>query len=113
MNKIQYEVGDRVLVYYNEGDVEKGRKLRCPWIRPYRVTSKVPATNYILSGEATGTEAQSHVNRMAKFYEMVSEDASKVGGLFSDTRKYIRSILDMRIKGGQCQLNVLHSGRNG
>lgn len=30
VNERQYEVGDQVLVYKNEGDVAKGRKLRRP-----------------------------------------------------------------------------------
>lgn len=44
-------MGDRVLVYDNEGDVKKGRKIRWPWLGPYQVTSKETVTNYIITGE--------------------------------------------------------------
>jgi hypothetical protein len=35
-----FEIGNRVLIYNPPGDVEVGRKLRVPWIGPYRKTEK-------------------------------------------------------------------------
>jgi hypothetical protein len=35
-----YAVGDRVLIYHTPGERESGRKLRVPWIGPYRITER-------------------------------------------------------------------------
>jgi hypothetical protein len=35
-----FEIGNRVLIHNPPGDVEVGRKLRVPWIGPYRITEK-------------------------------------------------------------------------
>ena len=108
-----YETGERVLVYDNEGDMAIGRKLRRPWHGPYRVAARITPTNYVLIGEVTGTEARSHVDRMARFDERVVEDAEEVGGVFPDTRHIIRGILDWRIRNGVAQYQVRHRGRTG
>ena len=108
-----YKPGDRVLVYDNEGDVAIGRKLRRPWNGPYRVAAKITPVNYILVGEATGVEARTHVNRMAHFSERVTEDTEEVGGVFPDTRRVIRTMLDWRIREGRAQYQVRHRGRSG
>lgn len=108
-----YEVGERVLVYDDEGDVAVGRKLRRPWNGPYRVVARITPTNYVLVGEVTGVEARTHVNRMARFDERVAEDAEEVGGVFPDTRRLIRAILNWRIRGGRAQYQIRHRGHTG
>jgi hypothetical protein len=109
----EYEVGDRVLVYDNEGDVAVGRKLRVPWLGPYRVTEKLSKLNYVLRGELTGAEARSHVNRMARLDERLVEPEDPADGVFPDTRRYIRSIMDMREQDGLRKFKLKFRGRNG
>lgn len=108
-----YEPGERVLVYDNEGDAAIGRKLRRPWLGPYRVAAKITPLNYVLVGEVTGVEARTHVNRMARFDERVVEDAEEAGGVFPDTRRLIKAVLDWRIREGRAQYQVRHRGRVG
>lgn len=108
-----YAKGDRVLVYDNEGDAAVGRKLRRPWVGPYRVSEKVTDTNYILVGEVTGVQARTHVNRMARLDERIVEDIEEAGGVFPDTRRLIRGIMDWRTRAGRVELQVKHRGRTG
>jgi hypothetical protein len=42
-----YAVGDRVLIYHTPGETESGRKLRAPWIGPYRITERHSAVGVI------------------------------------------------------------------
>jgi hypothetical protein len=35
-----YAVMDRVLIYHTPSETESGRKLRVPWIGPYRITER-------------------------------------------------------------------------
>jgi hypothetical protein len=108
----QYAVGDRVLVYDNEGDVAVGPKLRVPWLGPYRVTERLSDINYVLRGEMTGVEARSHVKRSAQMDERLVEPEGAANGVFPDTRRYIRSIMDMREQDGVRKFKLKFRGRN-
>jgi hypothetical protein len=73
LKEVQFENGDRVLLFRPPGQVEQGRKLRAPWLGPYRVKEKLSPIGYLLESEVTGEVARVHVNRMRKFAEEFSE----------------------------------------
>lgn len=109
----QYQVGDRVLLYDNEGDVAIGRKLRTPWTGPYRVIEKLTPLNYVLKAEASDAVARSHVNRLARLDERVVEAEDGRHGVFPDTLRMIKSIQDWQEKDGVRKFKLRFRGRSG
>ena len=109
----QYEVGDRVLVYDPPAAVERGRKLRTPWLGPYRVTEKLSPISYVLTSEIESRVARAHVNRLRKLDPEVSETGDPRDGVFPDSRRLIRMISDDRVLHGRRQLKVRSRGRRG
>jgi hypothetical protein len=106
------EVGDRVLVFDLEGTMAKGRELRVPWLGPYVIVEKVTEINYILKAEGNGAIARSHVNRLAKLSERLIEPQG-VSGVFPDTRRDIKSILEWEEVQGVKLFKICSRGRNG
>ena len=90
----KYEEGDRVLVYSPPADLKKGRKLSAPWIGPYKIQKKLSDISYILKSEVEDKTARVHVNRLRRFNPDLKETGEPVGGVFPDTRRIIKSILD-------------------
>jgi transposase InsO family protein len=60
----QFEEGIRVLVYDEADALAQGRKLRQPWLGPYRVEKRLSDVSYILRAENDASVARVHVNRM-------------------------------------------------
>jgi hypothetical protein len=110
-----YNVGDRVLVYHPQGDVEKGRKLRVPWIGPYLVTERHSPVGYTVRSEVEGKVARVHVNRLRKIDPVtLAETRAPQDGLWPDSRRILRGILGRRAgPGGVVQYKVKHAGRTG
>jgi Integrase core domain len=67
-----YAVGNRVLIYFTSGETESGRKLRVPWIGPYRITKRHSAVGY----SAVSKTASVHVNRLKAIPESREVDTS-------------------------------------
>jgi hypothetical protein len=67
LKEVQFEQGDRVLLFNRLGQVEQARKLRSPWLGPYRVKEKLSPISYILESEVTHEVARVHVNRLRTF----------------------------------------------
>jgi hypothetical protein len=40
VKKSSYVVGNRILIYHTLGETESGRKLRVPWIGPFRISGR-------------------------------------------------------------------------
>jgi hypothetical protein len=59
-----YAVADRVLIYHTPGETKSDRKLRVPWIGPYRITERRSAVGYSAVSELEGKTAGVHVKRL-------------------------------------------------
>lgn len=51
VHETAYEVGDQVLIYHVPWETQQGRKLRVPWIGPYRITEKLSTVGYSATSE--------------------------------------------------------------
>jgi hypothetical protein len=113
VKETSFEVGDRVLVWHPPGEVEVGRKLRVPWIGPYRVMDQHSPVSYSLKAEVGDKVARAHVNRLRKVEpEAVVETSQPKDGLWLDSRRLLRSILSSRTTAdGRVQYQVKHAGR--
>jgi hypothetical protein len=90
-----YSVGDPILLYYSTGEIEQGRKLRVPWLGPYRVVARHSSVAYTIRSELDDSEGTTHVNRLKKITE--DSDLSDVRrpqyGMWPDVRRVLRGIL--------------------
>jgi hypothetical protein len=66
VKETSFVVGDRVLIWHPPGEVEVGRKLRVPWIGPYRIIDQHSPVSYSLKAEGGEKVARAHVNRLRK-----------------------------------------------
>jgi hypothetical protein len=66
LKEVQFDEGERVLLFHPPGQVEQGRKLRNPWLGPYRVKEKLSPIGYVLESEISKEVARVHVNRMRR-----------------------------------------------
>jgi hypothetical protein len=92
---------ERVLVYDEGGAVAQGRKLRLPWLGPYRVEKKLSDVSYVLCAEIDARVARVHVNRMRRWDSNSEENAREqmrgcgrirdgcCGGSWSDGRRKV------------------------
>jgi hypothetical protein len=64
---VEFAEGERVFVYDEAGAVAQGRKLRLPWLGPYRVEKKLSDVSYVLCAENDARVARGHVNRMRRW----------------------------------------------
>lgn len=55
-----------MLLFHPPGIIETGRKLRVPWLGPYRIASIHSPFSYELLSETEGKRARVHVNRLRK-----------------------------------------------
>ena len=110
----QYSVGDRVMLYHPPGELEVGRKLRVPWLGPYRVVEKHSDCGYSIRSELGEKLARVHVNRLKKIPEgLLAEAGSPQQGLWPDVRREVRGILAKRGSGRRTEYKVRKAGRNG
>jgi hypothetical protein len=92
-----YAVGDRVLIYHTPGETESGRKLRVPWIGPYRITERHSAVGYSAVSELESKTARVHVNRLKAVPDGREVDASAPEqGLWPDVRHVLLGVLGKR-----------------
>jgi hypothetical protein len=109
-----YAVGDRVLIYLTPGETESGRKLRVPWIGPYRITERHSAVGYTAVSELEGKTARVHVNRLKAVPDGREVDApAPEQGLCPDVRRVLRGILSKSTVGDVAEYQVRKAGRNG
>jgi hypothetical protein len=71
-----YAVEDRVLIYLTPGETESGRKVRVPWIGPYRITERHSAVGDSAVSELEGKTVRVHVNRLKAVPDGWEVDAS-------------------------------------
>ena len=90
-----YREGDRVLVYNPPADLKKGRKLSTPWMGPYIIEKKLSDISFILKSEVEGLTARAHVNRLRRFSEDLKETGDPISGVFPDTRRIIKLIMEV------------------
>jgi hypothetical protein len=109
-----YAVGDRVLIYHTPGEMESGRKLRVPWIGPYRITERHSAVGYSAVSELEGKTARVHVNRLKAVPDGREVDTSAPEqGLWPDVRRVLRGVLGKKTVRNGVEYQVLKAGRNG
>jgi transposase InsO family protein len=113
LKEVQFEQGDRVLLFYPPGQVEQGRKLRSPWLGPYRVKEKLSPISYMLESEATKEVARVHVNRLRTFSEAFAEVGSPQAGVFPDSRRMALRVIDSAGEKGDRRFKVVSPGRTG
>jgi hypothetical protein len=75
----QIEEGSKVLVYDEAGALAQGRKLRQPWLGPYRVEKRLSDVCYILRAENDARVARVHVNRIRGWTSGAEERAETRG----------------------------------
>jgi hypothetical protein len=110
---VQYSVGDRVLVFYPPGLVEEGRKLRAPWMGPYRIMEKLRPVSYLLKAESTDEVARVHVNRLRHFSAEIKEQESPLGGIYPDSRRLFLRLLGDKLEQDEHWFKLVSPGRNG
>lgn len=94
----EYEIGDRVMIFNPRHCVERGRKLKFPWIGPYRIDEKLTSVAYMVRSEIGGHLARVHVNRLRAFDDDVNETGDPLDGVFPDSRRIIQSIIDVKAR---------------
>jgi Integrase core domain len=115
VKECKYEVGDRVLLYQSQGAMEQGRKLRVPWLGPYRVVARQSSVGYTIKSEMSELEARVHVNRL----RMIADDTDlsdvnqPKSGIWPDTKLILRSILSRKENDRGAEYQVRRRGRNG
>jgi broad specificity phosphatase PhoE len=103
-----------VLVYDKAGALAQGRKLRQPWLGPYRVEKRLSEVSYILRAENDARVARAHVNRMQGWTSDADENARKPeAGMWPDSRRTLRGILERREKESAHEYKVRRAGRRG
>jgi hypothetical protein len=89
----QFEEGSMVLVYDGAGALAQGRKLRQPWLGPYRVEKRLSDVSYILRAENDARVASVNFNRMRGWTSGAEEKARKPeAGMWTDSRRTLRGI---------------------
>jgi len=112
-NAVEFEKGDRVMVYNPRHHMEKGRKLRTPWMGPYIVQEVLTNVSYIVKSEVGLDVARVHVNRLQKYDEDICETGDPIDGVFPDSRRIIKSIIGEKIRDGKRWFKVKHTYANG
>jgi hypothetical protein len=109
-----YAVGDRVLIYHMPGETESGRKLRVPWIGPYRITERHSAIGYSAVSEMEGKTARVHVSRLKVVPDGWEVDTSAPEqGLWPDVRRVLSGVLGKRTVRNVVEYQVRKAGWNG
>jgi hypothetical protein len=67
---IQYSAGELVWLYVPCVPLQMSRKLKSPWVGPFRILNRVSTLNYELRSEVTNKKLKYpvHVNRLRKFF---------------------------------------------
>jgi hypothetical protein len=110
VRETQYEVGETVFVFNPPGLIEKGRKLVPPWLGPYVVQKKLSEISYLLT-DRMGKVSRVHVNRIARTDQDLKETQNPVEGLFPDSRRLLRKVLEYNAI--KKQFKIRSAGRRG
>jgi hypothetical protein len=111
---VEFAEGERVLVYDEAGAVVQGRMLRLPWLGPYCVEKKLSDVSYVLCAENNARVARVHVNRMRRWDSKAEENAREPeAGMWPDSRRVLRGILERREKEVKREYRVRHAERQG
>jgi transposase InsO family protein len=114
VDETMYQEGDRVLVYHPPALTERGRKLRVPWLGPYVVKERLSAVGYVLESVLGGKRARVHVNRLRKIdSETLQETEDPREGMWPDTRRVLRGLVDERMGQAGAEFKVRSRGRSG
>jgi len=114
VSEVRFEEGARVMVYDDAGAVAQGRKLRTPWLGPYRVEKRLSEVSYMLRAESDARVARAHANRLRLWTSEGEEDArNPEAGLWPDSRRTLRAILGQRERDGKAEYRVRRAGRRG
>jgi hypothetical protein len=109
VTECSYAIGDRVLIFHPPGLAETGRKLRVPWIGPYRIVECQSDVSYVLRSGIEGKKARFHVNRLRKLAE--DEDLAETGnpmtGMWPDSRRILRAVLETRGTGNGVEYKIV------
>jgi hypothetical protein len=107
-------VGDRILIYHTPGETVSGRKLRVPWVGPYRIGERHSAVGYSAVSELEGKTARVYVNRLKAVPDGREVDASAPEqGLWTYVRRVLRRVLSKRTVRDVVEYQVRKVGRNG
>jgi hypothetical protein len=114
LKEVQFDEGERVLLLLHPPElVGQGRKLRTPWLLPYRVKEKLSPIGYLLESEVTKEVARVHVNRMKTFPEEFAELGSPQTRVFPDSRRMALRDIDSVSDDGGRRFKVISPGRTG
>jgi hypothetical protein len=106
---VEFAEGERVLVYDEAGAVAQGRKLRLPWFGPYRVERKLSDVSYVPCAKNDTRGARVHGNRMRRWDSNSEANARESeAGMWPDSRRMLRGILERRKKEGKLEYRVRH-----
>jgi hypothetical protein len=114
VREVKFAEGDRVLVYDEPTAAGQGRKMRTPWLGPYRVEKRLSPVGYLLRAENDSRSARVHVNRMRELRPGVDEfPRDPQAGMWPDSRHVLRAILGRRESSGTVEYHVPRVGRRG
>jgi hypothetical protein len=114
VDEVVFLKGDRVLVWDDASAVGIGRKLRTHWLGPYEIEQKLTPVSYMLRAESDHRVARVHVNRMRRWSSLAAEDARDPrAGLWPDSRRVVRSIIERRERSGKFEYRIPRVGRRG
>jgi hypothetical protein len=113
LKEVQFEDAERVLLFHPPGKVEQGRKLRTPWLGPYRVKEKLSSIGYVLGSEMAKEATRVHVNRKRNFSEEFAELGSPQTGFFPDSRRMALRVIDSVNYQEMRQFKGVSPGRTG
>jgi hypothetical protein len=77
VHEVEFANGARVLVYDEPTAAGQGRKMRTPWLGPYRVVKRLSRVGYLLRAESDARTARAHVNRIRAVRSGVNESPRK------------------------------------
>jgi hypothetical protein len=114
VREVEFAEGDRVLVYDEPTAAGQGRKMRTPWLGPYRVAKRLSPVWYLLRAENDSRTARVHVNRMRAVRPGVDEfSRDPQAGVWPDSRRVLRAILGRSESSGTVEYQVPRVGRRG
>ena len=107
-----YKVGEEIYVFNIMGLTCKGRSFR-PWFGPYKNIEKLSDLGYIIKGVVNAAIARARVNRLRRFSTMQAGSEEPIEGMFPDSFRILRGLLDSRGSGQERELKLRSVGRNG
>ena len=82
---VEFEIGDRVMVFHPRLQIEKGRNLKTPWLGRYRIEEISTRISYIVRSEIGYEVARVHMNRLRRIDGEVRETGDPLDGIFPDS----------------------------